>query len=883
MNDESLPELLADTETVKAGSAPEVAGRRIGPYQVLRELGHGGMGTVYLAARADQQYQKRVAIKLIRAGLAGEEIVRHFRRERQILATMDHPNVAKLLEGGATDDGSPYFVMEYIQGQPLFEYCDRLQLPTVERVRLFREVCSAVQHAHRNLIVHRDIKPSNIIVTPDGVPKLLDFGIAKFLVPELSGTDPQTVTAMVMTPRYASPEQARGELITTASDVYSLGIVLYELLSGHCPYRLKSQQPLDVLRAVIEEEPERPSAAIDRTEGYAETMPALSAASAESVSRTREGTADRLRKRLRGDLDNIVMMALRKEPARRYASVEAFSEDLRRYLEGRAVAARRGGFGYRLGKFVARNRLAVGASLVILALAIAATVATAAQNRRYAREREKAERVATFLVDLFKVSDPDKARGSSITAREVLDKGADRIAKGLDDQPDVRATLLETIGNVYRNLGVFDRATGLLQSALGLRREGPAADAKKLADDLNSLGLVQDERGDYAAATASYKEALALNRRVRGEGVEVARVLNNLGNTARNNGDYAAAEGYLNQSLALKRRLFGTTHKEVAVTVGNLAIVYAVKGDPVAAEPLFRETLEINRQLLGPDSPVVSNDLNNLGACLGDKGDWASAETIHREALALRRKLYGAEHPSVAESLNNVAQTLFHRRQYAEAEPLFREAIAMRKKLLGDDHPLVARTMTNLGNVYFELGQGSQAEALYRAALAIQRRRLGDAHPLVAETSNSLALVLADRGELAEAETLLRASLAIRRKAEGEASSSTAEAAVNLGWVLVRTGRTAEAEPMIRGGLEVMRTTLASGHPAAAEAESILGECLLAEGKRDEAEPMLTSSHAALVSTLGPDSREAKEAAARLARLRGPGSRVASSGRSAKP
>jgi serine/threonine-protein kinase len=867
-DDEEIPEIFAETETVRTGTPPEDAGRRIGPYVVIRELGQGGMGKVYLAARADEQYQKRVAIKVIKGAVATDEVVRHFRRERQILASIDHPNVAKLLDGGATEDGLPYFVMEHVQGQSLLEYCDRRSLDIASRLRLFQGVLAAVQHAHRNLIVHRDIKPGNILVTEDGVPKLLDFGIAKLLNADLTSVDPQTVTARALTPEYASPEQARGEPITTASDVYSLGMVLYELLTGHYTYRLTSRNPLDVLRAVVEQEPERPSTAIDRTERLAAPSSSSTAppVTAQSVSRTREGTPDRLRRRLRGDLDNITMTALRKEPTRRYASVEALSEDIRRYLEGRPVAARRGGLGYKLGKFVARNRVAAAASLLAFVLLVGATVTTAFQNRRFARERERAERVSAFLVDLFKVSDPDKARGSTITAREVLDQGADRIAQGLDDQPDVRATLLETMGRVYHNLGLLDRASGLLQQAIGLRRQGAGADAKRLVVDLKVLGLIQDDKGDYAGAQASYQEALALGRRVFGEGLDVAQVLNNLGNTSRNMGDYAAAEGFLNQSLALKRRLFGEAHEEVALTLSSLAIVTAVKGDPAAAEPLFRQVVEIDRRALGPDSPRVANDLNNLGAALGDKGDWAGAEAIHREALALRRKLYGTEHPNIAESLNNVGKSLYYLRRYSEAEPLFHDAIAMRKTLLGDDHPLVARSMKNLADVLRERGSSTEAEATYRQALAIQRRRLGEGHPLVAETSANLATVVAARGELHEAEALLRAALAALAKAQGEDSSSSAEVAVELGSVLVRAGRAAEAEPLIRHGLEVLRKD-AANRVSVAEAESVLGECLLVEGRREEAEPLLRHGHATVVSERGADSREAKVTAARLGRL----------------
>src|SRR5688572_16500160 len=381
-----------ETNTTSAeGRAPALE-RRIGPYRILRELGQGGMGVVYLAARADEQFRKRVALKVIRSGRASEEVVRHFKRERQILAGLDHPNIAKLLDGGTTDDGLPYFVMEYIEGEPLLAYCDSRKLSVAERLKLFQAICSAVQYAHRNLVVHRDIKPGNIVVAEDGSPRLLDFGIAKLLNPELAGEAP-TATAVVMTPTYASPEQASGGRITTATDVYSLGVVLYEMLTGHLPYRLLSRQPLEILKAISEQEPEKPSTAVGRTEDV--TAPPEGAAlhvTPERVSSTREGTPDRLQRRLRGDLDNILMLALRKEPPRRYASVEAFSDDIRRYLEGLPVNARQPTAGYRAGKFLQRHVAGVAASAVFIVLLIGFAVAMAMQSARVARERDVAEK-----------------------------------------------------------------------------------------------------------------------------------------------------------------------------------------------------------------------------------------------------------------------------------------------------------------------------------------------------------------------------------------------------------------------------------------------------------------------------------------------------------
>jgi len=369
--------------------ARSAVGRRIGAYRIVGEINHGGMGIVYLAARADEQYEKQVALKLIKRGMDTDAILRRFRHERQILASLEHPNIARLLDGGTTEDSLPYFVMEYIEGQPIDKYCDRHKLTIIERLKLFRTVCSAVHYAHQNLVVHRDLKPSNILVTADGVPKLLN--------PELSAeTGELTATVLrLMTPEYASPEQVRGEKITMASDIYSLGVVLYELLTGHRPYRIKSRLLHEIARVICETEPEKPSTAISRVEevtgtdgtGRVKLTP-------ERVSQTREGQAEKLRRQLKGDLDNIVLKALRKEPQRRYVSVEQFAEDIRRHLDGLPVIARKDTLSYRTSKFIQRNKLAVTASALFVVTGLSGAAATSWQARVAKIERAKAEALA---------------------------------------------------------------------------------------------------------------------------------------------------------------------------------------------------------------------------------------------------------------------------------------------------------------------------------------------------------------------------------------------------------------------------------------------------------------------------------------------------------
>jgi eukaryotic-like serine/threonine-protein kinase len=710
--------------TVTVATGDTVPAVRIGAYRVLRELGRGGMGTVYLAVRADEQFQKRVAIKIVSGGLVGEEAVRRFRRERQILASLDHANIAKLLDGGTTEDGWPYLVMEYVEGQALNLYCSSRQLSTADRLALFRIVCAAVQYAHSNLVVHRDIKPGNVLVTADGAPKLLDFGVAKLLNPEISG-EPMTATGLALTPEYASPEQARGEPITTASDVYSLGVLLYELLTGQRPYRLKSREVLEVLRAVCEEEPQKPSTAVARTLDSAATKEVVSAAPGGEGHAP--ATVEKLRRRLRGDLDNIILMALRKEPQRRYSSVEALSEDIRRHLAGLPVTATASTFAYRSGKFIRRHKASVAfgtlAAALVLFFGVAATVQSARLARernqvaterdRATRERDRAEKVAQFLVGLFKASQPSVAQGRSVTARELLDTGAARTRTELGDQPDARAALLHAIGDTYMSLGANDQARPLLEEALAERRRLYPGDHTDVASTLSRLGVLLHIQGDVDGAERLYREVLAMRRRLR-----------------------------------------GGPHPEVASSLTALASVLRDKGKLDAAEAMEREALAIVRGAFPANSPQVLSVLNNLGLSLAAKGDLAGAEETFRQVLAGWRSR-GEKRPGVGVALENLADVLFDRQKYSEAEPMMREGLALMEELVGKDERRYAIHLTQLADLLAATERPREAEETAREAVRILRALFPDPHPVTASAQSVLGAALADQGRHAEAEPLL--------------------------------------------------------------------------------------------------------------------------------
>jgi eukaryotic-like serine/threonine-protein kinase len=800
-----LDGLFEGATTLIAGAeGTPVEGAMIGSYRVIRELGRGGMGTVYLAGRADDTYKKSVAIKLIKRGMDTEEVLSRFRNERQILASLDHPNIARLLDGGTTEQGLPYFVMEYIEGQPIDRYCDEKRLTTAERLQLFRTVCAAVHYAHQNLVVHRDLKPSNILVTNKGAVKLLDFGIAKLLNADLyARTDVATAQwVRPMTPAYASPEQACGRKITTASDTYSLGVILYELLTGHRPYRIKSYTPQEIERVICEQEPEKPSTVVNRVETEPGPDGATQVAlSPEKVSQTREGQPEKLRRKLAGDIDNIVLMAMRKESHRRYSSVEQFSEDIRRHLEGLPVRARKNSFNYRAGKFVHRHRVGVAvtalAAILIIGFSVLSLVQSArvaAESERAKRERARAERVSTFLQDIFKVPDPSQSRGNTVTAREILDRGAEKIAQELKDQPEAQATLMDTIGTVYFNIGLYDRAAPLLEEALKTRRQILGDAHLDVARTMTNLVQVLGERGDTEAAESLTREALAIRRKHYGtEHAEIAESLNDLAYLSRAKGDVETAEEFYREALTMRRKLLGNEDLYTASSLSNLAVLLASKGDLVAAEPLYHEALQALRKSYGDDHPDVALTLNNLGTLLRAKGDYAASERAHRQALAIRIKLHGEEHLYVSLSLHNLAAVLKEKGEVAEAEALWRRSLAMRRRLLHEGHRTMAIALASLGKLLLEKGEVLEAEPLLREALMIHRKTSPKNDWGTPDTASALGACLTAMRRYDEAESLLTESYEGLKLASGVDNKRTLEALNRLISLYQSWGKTAKA------------------------------------------------------------------------------------------
>lgn len=718
----------------------ELEGRRIGPYELVEELGQGGMGRVFLARRADGQFDQRVALKVLPIGFSSPDARDRFLTERQILATLDHPNIARLLDGGVTENGQPYFVMEVVDGQPLDQYAHANNLSIEERLELFLDVCDAVQSAHQKLIVHRDLKPSNILVTEEGQAKLLDFGVAKLLDPEplLSQNAPRTRTGWSpMTPGYASPEQVRGDPISTASDVYQLGIVLYELLAGRRPYSVEDRTPSEVERIICEVDPAPPSTAVTRSENDG----------SGGVS----SPAER-RKTLRGDLDTIVMKALHKEPDRRYDSVEQLAEDLRRFLEGRPVSAHPDRWTYRAGKFARRHRGGVLAAAVIVLLLIGygATITWHSQRTQAAldraqREAQKSEQVTDFLVGLFERAAPYQTAGPAIqlgdtlTTRELLDQGAARARQGLSDQPEVQATMMYTLGQIYRQLGYHDEAASLLDDALAVQREHLSSTHPDRAKSLHERARLLRYEGQTERAARLYRESLSIQRRHLGEEhPDIADNIRELAIIAAREGRYAQADSLFREALAMRKSLHGPDHPDVATELHVLGLLYVQKEELADAERLLRRSLAIRRRHADGDHPLLAETLDRLGQVLVKQGELDEAEPLLRKARAIREELFPEVHPSRAAGLNNVGRLLQKKGDYAAADSLHQKAQSIYQQLYGTTNLDAANTLYERGQVHWAQGDYATAERFYEQAAAMQRSLHGPEHPATQRSHEAL-------------------------------------------------------------------------------------------------------------------------------------------------
>lgn len=806
-------------------------GAQIGVYRIERMLAEGGMGRVYKASRADGQYRQSVALKVV----SFTPSVDRFLLERQILADLNHPNIARLLDGGITNSGNPYIVMEYVDGEPIDAYCQSRRLGIRERLRLFLDVCGAVEYAHRNRIAHRDLKPSNILVTNKGVVKLLDFGIAKLLQRDDSEPGTRTVTGLrMMTPEYASPEQFRGGNVNALSDVYSLGVLLYKLLTGRSPYDLTGRTPGEQERIVCEMPPAKPSAVVG--DGAAAGFDL--------------GAKGRLRGALPGDLDNIVLMALRKEPERRYLSVEALREDIQRYLTGDAVVATPVTLAYRTAKFVKRHQIfVIAASLLLISLA-GGVVATWQQKLKTDNQAAIAQAVNDFLRNdlLAQASASTQASPSTkpdpdLKVRTALDRAASRIVGKFDRQPDVEAAIRDTIGQTYRDLGQYSEARKHLQRALDLYRRVLGPENPETLKTMSRLGATVWLQGKYPESEALLNQTLQIQRRVLGpEHPDTLASMNALANSYSAQGNHAQAEALHSQTLEIKRRVQGQEHPETLASMNNLAIDYDSQGKYAQAEALFNQSLEIKRRVLGPAHPDTLKSMNNLAYVYRMEGKYAQAEALFNETVEIKRRTLGPEHPNTLLSINNLSATYYLQGKYAQAEALFNQTLEIKRRVLDPEHPDRLVSMSNVASACYQQGKYAQAEALFNQTLEISRRVLGPENPYTLTFLSEMAGMYQRQGKYDKAEKIATQVLAGHRNTSGPENPGTMDAAADLVLAYQSQGKFAESEPLAREAVEFDRKKRREDWQRF-RAESLLGASLAGQKKYAEAEPLLLAGY----------------------------------------
>ncbi len=799
-----------------ASDADEWIGQTLGGYRVLEHIGSGGMGSVYLAKRVDESFHQQVAIKLIKRGMNTDRVIRRFVRERQILAQLRHPHIARLIDGGVTEDGLPYFVMDHIEGLPLISYCDTYTLTVGERIDLFQQICEAVRYAHQNLIVHRDLKPSNILVTPAGQVKLLDFGIAKMLdygQPDQTRTDTQ-----ILTPAYAAPEQIKREPITTATDVYALGILLYELLTGHRPYRVANKTYEDLIHAICNTIPIRPSMAISQVSENKDG----SRISPDSLSAKRRTTPAQLKRRLRGDLDTITLMALRKEPSRRYPSADAMLVDLNSHVAGMPITAQKDTFGYRAGKFVRRHKWGVTVTLVGVLAGLGFTWQLVQERNRAETKAAEAEAVSNYLVSLFAAPDPFSYRSGdyedvdadTLRVADFLRLSAKRVELDLNDQPAVKALLLSTMGTAFQNLSDLETAEHLISTSIGLRSELGKTEQENVVKSLATLADINLDQGQYQTADSLYKHALELSQTLDDTpNVQTAVIYNGMGIVELRKGNYVETEALFREALSIRLERLPPEHNDIFQSYNNLGAVQMRQGKYDEAEQNYNRCLEFDKVHLGLDHPGTAITLGNLATVAYQKGDYDKSERLNREALAIRRQRLAPENSYISQNLNNLATTLRAKGNYDEALALFKEARSLFHLIQGSESSGVAISLLNIGTTLGLQDKNEEALEMLYDALEMWKRLFGPAHPRIAQTMMQIGIVLMEEGQLDEAEAFHRQALAMRQELIGTDHPDIAASKSNLGVVLTAQGALEEAEPYHLQAVDLAIKSLGQTHP----------------------------------------------------------------------
>jgi serine/threonine protein kinase len=857
LTNDDLPTLPGRAEADPRGQEQDATAASeeiVDNYRLLRKLGEGGMGEVWEAEQL-RPINRIVALKLIKAGMDTAEVMARFESERQTLAMMEHANIAKVLDAGTTKNLRPYFVMEYVPGEPLIKYCDDHRLDTEARLRLFMALCDGVQHAHQKAIIHRDLKPSNVLVIEqDGkpLPKIIDFGLARAVTRDRSDITLLTEAGTLLgTLEYMSPEQVEmsGMDVDTRADVYALGVILYELLVGELPFDSREHRDttFDEIRRIIrEDDPPKPSRKVTTI-----------AATRQEVALQRRGDPGSLAKKLRGELDWITMKALEKDRDRRYPTARELGADVERYLNLQPVEAGPPSRTYRFRKFVRRHRVGVFAgTAVALALLAGMTAATWGLFRalraedKAEQEAAQSEAVNDFLQDMLSSVSPEQAQGREVTVREVLDEASERMGgSSLAEQPEVEAAVRNTIGSTYRALGLYDAAEPHLRAALETRRRLFGPNSEKVGESLHSLGNLLWDESDYAGAEDLIRQALAVDRSSLGpENERVLSCLNDLAVVLQSRGDYDGAEASFREALALARRLPGDHRRNIAEYSSNLSWVLQSKGEQEEAEKLSREALDLNRELFGGEHPNVLVGQVNLAALLKHRQKYAEAESLYLESLEPMRKVFGAEHPTTLRGQMALGELYLTRGQTDRAEPLLADALEKAEKTLGPDHTLAITLLADMGWVHRARGDMAGAEPFYREVRARRIRTLGPEHPFTIRADWQVARVLVDQGRYAEAAKLAGETLPVARRVLPEGNENLSSTLLYCGLALIGSGAHAEAEPILRECLQSLEATQPEGAWQVAEAKSALGAALAGLGRFSEAETMLLEGYQGLRS-----------------------------------
>jgi len=780
-----------------------VVGGQLGNYQITGVAGRGGMGTVYRAVRADDIYRKEVAIKVASQGLLTSAGLQRFLDERQILASLDHPNIARIMDGGSTPEGAPYLVMEFVAGKPIHVWCDEARLGVRDRVILFLQVCRAVEHAHRQLVVHRDLKPDNIFITADGTPKLLDFGIAKALAPTNMGVNAALTTDVerLLTPYNASPEQLLGQAITTSTDVYQLGVLLYQLLTGRRPFDVSTARMGEMERLICHTVPPRPQ--IDQ------------------------------------DLDGIILHAMEKEPTRRYATASELANDLQRYLNGFPVEARGPSWSYQAGKFVSRHKLAVSAALSAFFLLVGFSVIMAVQARRIERERLTAEKVADFQSSIFSAANPHVTRGRVLTARDLLDQGAASIDRTQGMDPVVKDRLLNTMGTAYRSLSEFDRAYEMFSRSLAIRKGLYGERSPQVAETLGILAdldiFSEDYRRAFQDADAWFRTIRPIDGRYDAEALQALKLRATLENYQNR---LATAEATGREAIAVASKVFGPDSPQAFEQYTPLGNLLYREGRWADAEQAYRQALAFYRRGNWQDSPTVDAEMETatrLGYLLALEGRYAEAEPLLRETLALRLKILGFAHDSTGATEAALGFVLGKMHRNAEAERLGEDSLRSREQAGGGTSRNYGVDEGLLATTYMDEGKLDQAEPLLENDVELVRQHLGEPSLFLARERNKLGQLQLARGQLDAASETLEAALAMETATNGGASPFAADDLLQLGRVQIAQGKLPQAEANLRRAVELFRSTARDDRPDAALAIHALQGLLRKEGRGDEA------------------------------------------------